>query len=98
MSMFSKLNQIKELRSQAKEMQKTLGQESEEVTYGGVKLKMDGNQNLTTCEIDSELLSRDKKQQLEKNIIKAHEDLIKKIHKVMAKKIKDSGYSLPNLK
>lgn len=98
MSMFSKLNQIKELRSQAKEMQKTLGQESEEVSYGGVKLKMDGNQNLTACEIDSELLSRDKKQQLEKNIMKAHEDLIKKIHKVMAKKIKDSGYSLPNLK
>lgn len=98
MSMFSKLNQIKELRSQAKEMQKTLGQENEEVTYGGVKLKMDGNQNLTACEIDPELLSRDKKQQLEKNIMKAHEDLIKKIHKVMAKKIKDSGYSLPNLK
>ncbi len=96
--MFSKLNQIKELRSQAKEMQKTLGQESEEVNYGGVKLKMDGNQNLTACEIDSELLSRDKKQQLEKNIIKAHEELIKKIHRVMAKKIKDSGYSLPNLK
>jgi len=96
--MFSKLNQIKELRSQAKEMQKTLGQESEEVSYGGVTLRMDGNQNLTACEIDTELLNREKKQQLEKNIIKAHEDLIKKIHRVMAKKIKDSGYSLPNLK
>ncbi len=98
MSMFSKLNQIKELRNQAKAMQKTLSQESEGVTYNGVTLRMDGNQNLTACEIDPELLSRDKKQQLEKNIIKAHEDLIKKIHRVMAKKIKDSGYTLPNLK
>lgn len=96
--MFSKLNQIKELRNQAKAMQKTLSQEIEEVSYGGVKLKMDGNQNLIACEIDTELLTSDKKQQLEKNIMKAHEDLIKKIHKVMAKKIKDSGYSLPNLK
>ncbi len=98
MSMFSKLNQIKELRTQAKEMQKTLGQESEEVSYGGVKLKMDGNQNLTSCQIDPELLDKNKKDELEKNIIKAHEELIKKIHRVMAKKIKDSGYSLPNLK
>lgn len=98
MSMFSKLNQIKELRTQAKEMQKTLGQESEEVSYGGVKLKMDGNQNLTSCQIDPELLDKNKKDELEKNILKAHEELIKKIHRVMAKKIKDSGYSLPNLK
>jgi len=96
--MFSKLNQIKELRTQAKEMQKTLGQESEEVSYGGVKLKMDGNQNLTSCQIDPELLDKNKKDELEKNILKAHEELIKKIHRVMAKKIKDSGYSLPNLK
>lgn len=98
MSMFSKLNQIKELRNQAKAMQKTLSQEQEEVSYKGVTLRMDGNQNLIACDINPELLSRDKKKQLEENIIKAHEELIKKIHRIMAKKIKDSGYSLPNLK
>lgn len=98
MSMFSKLNQIKELRTQAKQMQKTLGNENAEVSYHGVTMTMDGNQNLTSVKIDNELIKPERKNDLENNIKNAHEELMKKIHRIMAQKIKDSGYTLPNLK
>jgi DNA-binding protein YbaB len=98
MSMFSKLNQIKELRTQAKQMQKTLGSENAEVSYRGVTMAMDGNQNLTSVKIDNELIKPERKNDLENNIKNAHEELMKKIHRIMAQKIKDSGYTLPNLK
>jgi DNA-binding protein YbaB len=96
--MFSKLNQIKELRTQAKQMQKTLGSENAEVSYRGVTMAMDGNQNLTSVKIDNELIKPERKNDLENNIKNAHEELMKKIHRIMAQKIKDSGYTLPNLK
>jgi DNA-binding protein YbaB len=96
--MFSKLNQIKDLRQQAKQMQKTLGEENAEVSHRGVTLAMDGNQNLTTVKIDSDLLRSERKTDLENNIKQAHEELMKKIHRIMAQKIKDSGYTLPSLK
>lgn len=96
--MFSKLNQIKELRTQAKQMQKTLGSESAEVSYRGVTMAMDGNQNLTSIKIDNELIKPERKNDLENYIKNAHEELMKKIHRIMAQKIKDSGYTLPNLK
>lgn len=97
MSMFSKLNQIKELRSQAKEMQNTLSEESVKVNEGGVTITMDGNQKITDLDVATYLLQPEKKKNLEKYFMSAHDNAIKKVHKIMAQKIKASGMKLPGM-
>ncbi len=98
MSMFSKLNQIKELRSQAKKLQNELAQETVTVENKGIKMVMDGNQKILSLDIPSELLSPEKKNDLEKYLINTFADAQKKIQGVMYKKMKSSGFSLPNFK
>ncbi len=97
MPSFSKLKQIKELRTQAKQMQNSLSEEEFTVDHRGVSITMDGNQKIKNINIKEELLSPNKKSDLEKNIIRTHEHAIKKVHKIMAAKIKDSGMSLPGI-
>lgn len=97
MSMFSKLNQVKELRSQAKKMQNTLSEESVKVNEGGVTITMNGNQKITNLDISTHLLQPEKKKNLEKYFMNAHENAIKKVHKIMAQKIKASGMKLPGM-
>lgn len=91
--MFEKLKQIKDLRSKAKQLQDMLGQESVEASagWGKVKLTMNGNMEITSLEIDSELLNPDKKIDLEKNIKEAVNDAIKKVQRLMAQKMQDMG-------
>ena len=97
--MFNKLKQIKDLRSKAKQMQSTLAEESVEASaaWGKVKLTMNGNQEITSIDIDPELLSPDKKAELEKAVQEAVADAIKKVQRVMAKKMQDMG-GLPEFK
>jgi DNA-binding protein YbaB len=97
MSMFSKLNQIKEMRSQAKKMQNVLAGESARVEEKGIVMVMDGNQHITELSIPSEFMHLDKKKDLEKYLINTHEEAMKKIHKIMAEKIKTSGIKLPGM-
>jgi len=97
MSMFTKLNQVKELRSQAKEMQNILSEENVKVSEGGVSITMDGNQKITDLDISTDLLQPGKKKNLEKHFINAHASVIKKIHKIMAQKIKASGMKIPGM-
>jgi hypothetical protein len=96
--MFNKLKQFKDLRDQAKDLQGKLAGESATSTsaFGKVSLTMDGNLNLKEVNIDPEMLTADKKEKLQDAIKDAHADVMKKMQKIMAIKMKEMG-GLPNI-
>ncbi len=91
--MFSKLKQIKDLRQQAKQMKSSLAGELTEGTaaWGKIKIQMDGNQEVKKISIDQELLKPDKKTDLENGVKEAFNDAVKKVHKIMAAKFRETG-------
>ncbi len=95
--MFNKLKQFRDMRTQAKDLQSKLAQESVTVNSAGGKivLTMDGNLTMTALAIDDELMAPDKKEKLQSAIKDAHGDAIKKIQRIMATKMKEMG-GLPN--
>ncbi|MCX6740543.1 MAG: YbaB/EbfC family nucleoid-associated protein [Candidatus Parcubacteria bacterium] len=97
--MFNKLKQFKDLRNTAKQMQTMLAQESAdgEAAWGKVKVKINGNQEILDIQIDLELLSADNKEKLQNALKDATNDAIKKVQRIMAEKVKQSGISLPGL-
>ncbi len=96
--MLNKLKQFKDMRSQAKELQSKLAQETVTVQAAGGKIvmTMDGNLKMTGLAIDDELLSVSHKQKLQEGMKDAHEDALKKIQRIMAMKMKEMG-GLPNI-
>jgi len=97
--MFNKLKQFKDMRSQAKDIQSALANESVTVNSGGVELTMDGNLALKAINISEDMLVIDKKSKLESAIINAHANALKKIQRIMAMKMKEMGGmpSIPGL-
>ena len=89
--MFNKLKQFKDLRSQAKQLQNALKQETIEVEKRGVKIVMDGNQEIVSYTVASDLLSPDKKSDLEKALKDANNAAIEKTKRVMAQKMQSMG-------
>ncbi len=89
MAVFSKLKQFKDLRDQAKKVQGVLGQESVEgsAAWGKIKIAMTGNQEVTSVHIDPELFTDQKK--TEDAVKDAINDAMKKVHRVMADKMKN---------
>ncbi len=101
MSMFSKLKEIKDLRSQAKTIQNMLAQESVETNanWGKVKIKMNGNQEIQAVEIDVEMMQPSKKSDLEKAVKEAVNDANKKVQRLMAEKVRQQGgLNIPGIK
>jgi nucleoid-associated protein EbfC len=96
--MLGKLKQFKDMRSQAKALQETLGEESVTVKAAGDKvlMTMDGNLKMTGLAIDDDLLDPSQKNKLQDAIKKAHEDAMKKIQRIMAMKMKEMG-GMPNI-
>lgn len=96
--MFNKLKQFKDLRSQAKNLQSKLAEESVTVRAAGDKvvLTMNGNLQMTGLAIDDELLNPEKKNKLQDAIKEAHADAIKKMQRIMATKMKEMG-GLPKI-
>ena len=94
--MLNKLKQFKDIREQAKTLQNTLSQESVTVKEGGVTLVMDGNLSVKTLEIAEDMLTPAKKEKLQKEIIKAYEEAMKKMQRIMAMKMKEMG-GLPSI-
>ena len=96
--MFNKLKQFKDIRDQAKELQKQLEKEVITVSSGNgkVKLTMDGTMAVKDIDIDNEFLSPDKKEKLQDAIKEAHKEAMKKMQRIMAMKMKDMG-GLPNI-
>ncbi|PIR94824.1 hypothetical protein COT95_02090 [Candidatus Falkowbacteria bacterium CG10_big_fil_rev_8_21_14_0_10_37_6] len=90
--MFNKLKQIKDLRSQAKTMQNALAGESASAERGGIKITMDGNMAVTGLTI-AEGLTRE---QIENEMPKVINDVVKNVQKIMAKKMQEMG-GIPGL-
>ena len=85
--MFSKLKQLKDMRSQAKKMQGALKDESATIEKSGIKVTMDGNMQVTDLVINNEL----KKESIEGILTECVNEAIKKIQKIMAKKMQEMG-------
>ncbi len=96
--MFSKLKQIRDLRSQAKKIQGALSDEKVTIDAEGgrVHLVMNGNQEIISLDIDPTLLKPEEKSRLESGLKDALTSANKRVQQIMAKKVKDMG-GLPNL-
>jgi len=90
--MFNKLKQLKDLRSQAKEMQNVLSQELITTEKGGIKIVMNGNLEVISITINEDLA----KNSLEGMLIDCLNENIKKAQKIMAQKLQAMG-GLPGL-
>ena len=94
--MFNKLKQVKDLRAKAKKIQATLAEEVVEETTKGITIRMDGNQNIKSIQIEDHLMND--KIRLESNMTDAMNSTIKKVQKKMAVKLqKMGGLDLPGL-
>ncbi|MCF7820467.1 MAG: YbaB/EbfC family nucleoid-associated protein [Candidatus Pacebacteria bacterium] len=85
--MFNKLKQFKDLRSQAKTMQKALADERVNEEKNGVKVTLNGNLEIEEIKLNSEL-SQEASEKAVKDCIN---DAIKKAQKLMAKKMQEMG-------
>lgn len=89
--MFNKIKAVKDLRTQAKQMQSGLAEIHDEgsAAWGKVKVKIDGNQKVLGVTIEDEMLKDRAK--LEEAVAEAFNDAVKKIQKKMAVKMKEMG-------
>ena len=88
--MFEKLKQIKELKDKAKVLQDQMStiQCTGSAGWGSkVKITMDGNQQITSIDIDPELLKPEYKEKLQGLIKDAFADTLKQVQKAMASKL-----------
>jgi DNA-binding protein YbaB len=89
MSLFSKLNQIKDLRSQAKDLEKSLIAENSTSSTDGLSLTLNGKSQITNLEINDQWLVAGQGKQLAREIMKLHDQANDKIQKKLAEKAKD---------
>jgi len=89
--MFNKIKHLKELRNQAKNLKDSLAEEKIEVDYKGIKLVMNGNQEIISLNISEELLNPNRKEDLEKYLKEALSQAIKKVQYAMARKMQSMG-------
>lgn len=89
--MFNKLKQYNDLRKQASTIKNAMAGESVEVSNRAVKIVMDGNQEIKSLDISEDFLSKDKKNELEKEIISGISEAIKKVQRKMAMKMQQMG-------
>lgn len=85
--MFNKLKQIKDMRDQAKVMQDALSQVIVVGESHGVKITMDGTQNVKSVEIADGM----EKTAIEQAVKAAFTEAVKKLQKELAGKMKDMG-------
>ena len=96
--MFHKLKQYNDLRKQANSLKSKLAEEKTTVSGKGVSITMDGNLEIKEVNIDSEVLSKDKKHTLESAIKENVNEAVKKTQRIMATKMKESGdFNIPGL-
>jgi len=96
--MFSKLKQVKDMRSQAKDMKNALSEEKVQADVNGkINVVMDGNQKIVSLEIDEEYLNPEKKEQLQKDIIEALERGQTKVKQMLVTKMRSGELSMPDM-
>lgn len=99
--MFNKLKQFKDLRDKAKQLQTSLATEKVDGSggWGKVKVEMDGNQSITSVQVDDDLLKPEQKDKLQNGLKEALNDALKKAQRKMMDKMKDmGGFDLPGMK
>ncbi len=85
--MFNKLKQFKDLRDQAKTIQEALSEETTVVEKHGIKIEMDGNMKVKSVSIEKEM----DKEKMEKAMVEAMNEAIKKTQRAMAMKMQQMG-------
>lgn len=91
--MFNKIKQMKEMRDQAQEVKKSLAEETvnADALGGKINIVMDGNMEVLSLEINPEVLTADKKEELENGLRELFNDAVKKAQRAMAQKIQSMG-------
>ena len=82
------------MRSQAKQLQNQLSQEIISIEEAGIKIVMNGNQEIKELFIDEKYFNLAQKARLEKEITNAFTSATKKVQRKMAEKMmKEKGLS-----
>ena len=87
--MFDKMKQLMEMKKQADEIKRELDAcqiESNDVR--GIKIKINGSQNIQSIEIDENLLKAENKTRFEADLARSFNAAIKKSQTVVAQKMK----------
>ena len=97
--MFNKLKQIKDLKSQAKDLKNDLSNEQAtgEAIDGKVKVILDGNQEIIDISIDETIFAGHDKSTLEQGIKDAFIDAQKEIKKILVEKVRAGGMNIPDM-
>ncbi|HCC23035.1 TPA: nucleoid-associated protein, YbaB/EbfC family [Candidatus Falkowbacteria bacterium] len=96
--MFNKLKNIKDLRHQAKQLQSMLSEiiADADAAWGKVKVKVNGNQEMISIEIDPEIMTD--REKLQDAIKDATNSAMKKVQREAAMAMQKSGnFNLPGL-
>lgn len=94
--MFNKLKQFKDLRDQAKKIQKQMEEESLEAQKDGVRVKINGANEILELDFEDDLL-RDKTK-LVNAVKKVFKEVVHDMQKKMAKKMMGSDINFDALK
>ncbi len=94
--MFNKLKQFKDLRDQAKKIQKQMNSEVLEVSKDGIRLKINGANEILELDIEDHLLHD--KEKMISAIKKVFKDAVRDVQKKMAKKMMGSDINFDALK
>ncbi len=101
MNNLSMIKQAMELRQKLNKAQKELGKVTVEGQSGGgaVVIKANGQQKITAINISPEVINPDKSKDLEKLILKAIEEALKKSQDLAAERMKEltGGINIPGL-
>lgn len=85
--MFNKIKHLKDLRSQAKTLEKSLEGESVTINKRGISLSMNGNQKVTALKIEPQTAVSE----IEKLLPEILEEANNKVRRLMAQKLQDMG-------
>jgi len=88
--MFNKIKDLAEMKKQAGAMQAALADEQLEAENHGIKIVMNGNQEVLSVEVNSEL----SKEEQEKYLKETFNDAVKKVQQLMAQKMMGGGFGL----
>ncbi len=95
----NKLKQVWEMRKSAKQMQSALSDVLVvgEAAGGKIKVKLDGNQKITSVEIDPSLLTPAEQERVQNGFAEAFADAQKQVQKIMSEKLRSGELKMPDL-
>lgn len=96
--MFDKMKQIMEMKKQADKIKRELDSTSVECdVIKGIKVVINGSQDVRSIEIEDEFFSAQSRQSLEKDLQKAVNAAIKQSQQLAAQKMKEVMPGLPGM-